>query len=438
MNKKSVTIIGFGRFGKTLYELLKDDFLVTIYQRNKTQIQAPSTNNLEEAYKSQTIFYAVPIESFEAVISEHKKYFRDDHTLIDVLSVKTYPEKIFRKHLKESAVQAILTHPLFGPDSSKDTFKNLPIVIDKFLATDETYKFWKNYFEEKQLNVIELTAEEHDTIAANSQGLTHFIGRLLQEFDMKQTPIDTVGAKKLLEVKEQTCNDTWELFTNLQHYNPYTKKMRINLGEAYEKLYNKLIPKQKNNDYVTIGIQGGKGSFNEEAIRYYLQKNAINNYEIVYLHTTKNVLRELCEGNIDQGLFAMHNSIGGIVMESVVAMAQYKFSIIEEFAIIISHALMTRKDVTLKDITTIMSHPQVFAQCKETLKKKYPNFKQTSGEGELIDHALVAKELSEGKLSKNIATMGSKILAKLYDLNIIEDNLQDLKENYTNFLLVGR
>ena len=45
------------------------------------------------------------------------------------------------------------------------------------------------------------------------------------------------------------------------------------------------------------------------------------------------------EGDIDQGLFATHNSIGGIVMESVEAMAQYKFSIIEEFAIIISHAL---------------------------------------------------------------------------------------------------
>ena len=61
-----------------------------------------------------------------------------------------------------------------------------------------------------------------------------------------------------------------------------------------------------------------------------------------------------------------------------------------------------------------------------------------SGEGELIDHALVAQQLSERKLPKNIATMGSKILAELYDLTIVEDNLQDLKENYTSFLLVGR
>ena len=65
---------------------------------------------------------------------------------------------------------------MFGPDSSKNGFKNLPIVIDKFLTRNETYTFWKNYFKEKKLRVIELTAEEHDKLAANSQGLTHFIG----------------------------------------------------------------------------------------------------------------------------------------------------------------------------------------------------------------------------------------------------------------------
>jgi hypothetical protein len=281
-------------------------------------------------------------------------------------------------------------------------------------------------------------AEEHDKLAANSQGVTHFTGRLLDEFGMEKTPIDTVGATKLLEVKEQTCNDTWELFINLQHYNPYTREMRIALGEAYDNLYNKLIPKQVSSEYLTIGIQGGAGSFNEEAIQYYLQRNAIEKYKIEYLHTSKNVLRELHEGTIDQGLFAIHNSIGGIVMESVEAMAKYKFSIIEEFAIKISHALLIRKDATLADITTIMSHPQVFAQCKKTLEQKYPNLTQTSGEGELIDHALVAKQISEEKLPKNIATMGSKILAKIYNLKLIEDNLQDLKENYTSFLLVKR
>lgn len=436
---KKVTIIGFGRFGKTLYELLKNDFAVTIYRRQLERItDFPITTDLKKAYESEVIFYAVPIQTFATIIEEHKQFFRSDHILIDVLSVKTYPAKIFEKHLTDSKTQALLTHPLFGPDSTKNGFEKLPIVMDQFLTDNETYAFWKKYFAKKQLQVIELSAEKHDKLAASSQGLTHFIGRLLQETNMEKAMIDTVGATKLLEVKEQTCNDTWELFMNLQHYNPYTKSMRIKLGEAYDKLYNKLIPKQKSEDYVTIGIQGGKGSFNEEAILYYLKRSEIEKYKINYLYTSKNVLQSLHVGDSDQGLFATHNSIGGIVMESIEAMAQYKFSIIEQFAIKISHALLIRKDATLKDITEIMSHPQVFAQCKNTLEQKYPNLKQISGEDELIDHALVAKQLTEEKLSKHTATMGSKLLAELYGLTVVEDNLQDLQENYTSFLLVGR
>lgn len=437
MNK--LTIIGYGRFGKTLRRLLKDDFDVLVYTRKHIDDKnLNQTQNLKTAYENKTIFYAVPIHIFDTVIEDHKNYITDDHILIDVLSVKLHPKQIFEKHLKGKKTQALLTHPMFGPDSSKDGFIGLPIVLDKFKTDKEIYTFWKSYFTKKKLTVIEMHADEHDRLAANSQGITHFIGRLLDEVAMQPTPIDTTGAKKLLEVKEQTCHDTWDLFTNLQHYNPYTKDMRIRLGEAYDALYNKLIPKQKSKDKLTIGIQGGKGSFNEEAIQYYLQRNAIANYEIVYLYTSKNVMQQLHEGDIDMGLMATHNSVGGIVMETIDALAKYKCTIVQDFAIKIAHTLMIRPDATLKDIDTIMAHPQVFAQCKETLIQKYHHLKLTQGEGELIDHALVAKHLSEKKLPKHIATMGSKILAEIYGLTIVEENLQDSNNNYTSFLLVER
>lgn len=436
---KNVTIIGYGRFGQTLYKLLKDDFNLTIYNRTAiTDKSLPITQDLKKAYDNEVIFYAVPISAFEEVISTHKKYFRPDHLLIDVLAVKMYPAEILTKHLANSKTQALLTHPIFGPDSSVDGFEGLPIAIDRFRTTEENYQFWKNYFNSKHLKVIEISAKEHDKMGANSLGLTHFMGRLLEEFNFKPTPIDPIGAKKFLEVKEQVCNDTWELFTNLQHYNPYTKHMRLKIGDAYDKLYNKLLPKQINAEYLTIGIQGGVGSFNEEAVMDYIKRNKIVNYKIEYLYTTENVLRSLHAGDIDCGQFAIHNAIGGIVDESIQAIAKYKFSILEEFAIIISHTLMMRKDINLSEITTIMGHPQVFAQCKTTLSKKYTNLKKESGKGELIDSALITKQLAERKIPKNIATMGSKILAKIYDLQIVEDNLQDLKENYTSFLMVER
>ncbi len=54
---KSVSIIGFGRFGQTLYRLLKDDFDVTIYSRNEVNNKdLPCTQDLKKTYKSEVIF----------------------------------------------------------------------------------------------------------------------------------------------------------------------------------------------------------------------------------------------------------------------------------------------------------------------------------------------------------------------------------------------
>jgi prephenate dehydratase len=189
---------------------------------------------------------------------------------------------------------------------------------------------------------------------------------------------------------------------------------------------------------IIYGIQGGKGSFNEQAITEYTSKRNIKDYEVKYLYTTDKVLDALTKGEIDFGLFAIDNSVGGLVEESIYAMGKYIFNIVEEFSIIIAHFLMKPKNIDIKEIDTIMTHPQVLKQCKSTLKKKYPNLKQISGDGEMIDHAVVARKMSEGEIDKNVAVMGPEILSKMYDLDVIEGNLQDNKENWTSFLLVSR
>ena len=77
----------------------------------------------------------------------------------------------------------------------------------------------------------------------------------------------------------------------------------------------------------TIGIQGGKGSFNEQAITYYTERENIRDFELVYLYTSENVLQALDKGEIDFGQFAIENSVGGLVSESIHAMAKYKFGL---------------------------------------------------------------------------------------------------------------
>ena len=99
---------------------------------------------------------------------------------------------------------------------------------------------------------------------------------------------------------------------------------------------------------------------------------------------------------------------------------------------------MKRKDVDLKNIKTIMAHSQNFRQCKDNLAKKYLNLKQVSGQGDLLDTAKSAEALAKNKIDKNTAILGPKILATIYNLEIIDENLQDNENNLTTFFLVSR
>lgn len=187
---------------------------------------------------------------------------------------------------------------------------------------------------------------------------------------------------------------------------------------------------------ILYGIQGDRGSFNEEAILYYIQREKAKGYEIKYLHTSANVMKALEAGEITIGQMAIHNTLGGIVDESINAIAKYKCQITDKFTIRIAHSLMMRADANYSDVTTIMTHPQVLAQCKRNLAKKHPHLKLMSGKGELVDHGLVAKQLGLGILPKHIATMGSKVLAEINNLKVIETDMQDTNENYTTFVHV--
>ncbi len=74
-NKKNISIVGYGRFGKVLHRLLKDDFNVSLFTRSeitdRSEFNSNTTiaQNVSDIYKNEVIFYAVPIESFEL----HKK-----------------------------------------------------------------------------------------------------------------------------------------------------------------------------------------------------------------------------------------------------------------------------------------------------------------------------------------------------------------------------
>ena len=102
------------------------------------------------------------------------------------------------------------------------------------------FNFWRQFFKDQGIDVMEMSPDQHDRMAAQTQGVTHFLGRMLKEYGIRKTTIDTQGFRDLLDLVDQTCNDTWELYTDLQLYNPYTDDMIDKLKLATVFLDNRL------------------------------------------------------------------------------------------------------------------------------------------------------------------------------------------------------
>ena len=233
--KKRVGVYGLGRFGVFWAEQLAlRGFDVVGCSRRAVEL-SPRVRQVieEEVLACSTIFYCVSISVFEEVLEKSLPFLQPGTLIMDTCSVKLYPAHVM-KRLLPSDIQAIATHPMFGPDSGKNGIEGLPFIIDNISATDGLYQWWVDEFTSWRMDVVKMSCDQHDREAAWSQGITHFIGRTLAELNLGQTRLATKGYQTLMGVVEQTCNDPLQLFYDLQRYNPYTKQMRMGLRGALD------------------------------------------------------------------------------------------------------------------------------------------------------------------------------------------------------------
>lgn len=188
------------------------------------------------------------------------------------------------------------------------------------------------------------------------------------------------------------------------------------------------------NEKLIIGVSGDKGSFSEEAAEYYCYKNEVQDFELKFLISVENVLTALDNNEINMGIFPIENSNGGIVIEAVHAMSKHLFNIEKMFEIDIRHNLIVKPGTKKEEIKKIASHDQALKQCKMYLKKVWPQAEIIEWE----DTAKAVKDIAEGILSPDTGAIAAKGAAKLYNMEIMEEGIQDLKFNFTTFLAVTK
>jgi len=235
MSNKVISVYGYGRFGKVWAEILDEDFHVKVFSRSGIQADevGPGIEITDEKgiFTCDALFFCVAISSFEEVLKKSCCYFKKETIFFDTCSVKVFPAGWMKQYLPPES-KIIASHPMFGPDSYMQTARKLPMVICNVSADTGTLDEWVAYFTAKSLQVELMTPEKHDEMTACSQGITHYVGRVLADLDLHPTCIDTLGYKMILEVIDQTCHDSWQLFLDLQNYNPYAGKMRQRLADS--------------------------------------------------------------------------------------------------------------------------------------------------------------------------------------------------------------
>ena len=236
-----IGVYGLGRFGSFWAHQLSRHFSVKGYSRNAGRATPEGVSRADEAVvlSCDVLFLCTAISSMEEVLLRIREQVRPGMLIIDTCSVKVFPIALMDK-LLPAAADYLGLHPMFGPDSGKSGIQGLPLVVCEGRLPVERRTEWIDIFVRMGLHVIQLTAAQHDREAAYTQGITHFIGRVLDDLHLEPSTIATLGFEKLLEIVGQTCNDPVQLFIDLQRYNPYTSAMRKELNDSLSRIMSQL------------------------------------------------------------------------------------------------------------------------------------------------------------------------------------------------------
>jgi prephenate dehydrogenase len=236
-----VGIYGLGRFGGFWAATLARHLAVGAWSRSADRPVPPGAVHAseDEVLRAPVLFLCVAISAFEEVVARIAPRVAAGTLVIDTCSVKVHPVRVMER-LLPPGVEIMASHPMFGPDSARDGLAGLPMILCPVRASADKVERWSGFFRSLGLRVVRMSPEEHDREAAFTQGVTHYVGRVLADLGLARSQIGTVGYHKLLEIIEQTCNDPWQLFLDLQRYNPYTAAMRARLHDSLERILSTL------------------------------------------------------------------------------------------------------------------------------------------------------------------------------------------------------
>ena len=174
-----------------------------------------------------------------------------------------------------------------------------------------------------------------------------------------------------------------------------------------------------------FSFQGINGAYSELA-----GKNIFPEADSLACATFEEMFQTVREGKANVAIVPIENSQAGRVADTQRLIPDSDLKIVKEYFLEVKHNLLVVPGTKMSDIKRIYSHEQGIAQCRNKiieLNKEMIIVADTAG---------AAKKIAELN-SKEEAAVASKLASRIYKLEILESNFQDVSTNVTRFLVMA-
>ncbi len=176
-----------------------------------------------------------------------------------------------------------------------------------------------------------------------------------------------------------------------------------------------------------VAIQGVSGAFHEIASRQFFSGDEV---EIIPCITFRDLFDQVVNNEDVIGVVAIENTIAGSLLQNYNLLRSSGCQIIGEHKLRISHHFCALPGQRIADIKEVHSHPIALMQCEDFLSTHH-----SIRVVESDDTALSAQEIAEQKI-KGRAAICSSLAAEKYGLEILAEEIETNKRNFTRFLVV--
>lgn len=175
-----------------------------------------------------------------------------------------------------------------------------------------------------------------------------------------------------------------------------------------------------------VAFQGIAGAYSEQAMRQFFGSPV----ESAPRDTLEDVFLAVETGNAEYGMLPVENAVAGSVTRSYELLMERDLRVHAEVILRVRHMLMAPPGTVRDEIKRVRSHPQALAQCQRYLERHGLEAEPA------FDTAGAARDLS-AKPQPGVAVVASSLAADLYDLEILDQDIEDYQFNYTRFFVLA-